>query len=197
VTYRFDLGPIANPHFQQAVSRPLFDRDQCESIIALGSEERWEAAGITQPGSSQAAYDGKIRSAGLQTLSDDGSWPLGQLVTAIGEVNDEVFRFNLSGMYDSDAPSLARYRAEETDHFRPHKDAGEHNSRRKLTYVVQLSAGDHYQGGDLLINDGGKLGPRAQGTLVVFPSTLTHVVSPVTAGVRYVIVGWILGPTLS
>ena len=197
MSYRFDLAPLANDQYQQVVARPLFTAEECDGIVGLLSEDRWTAAGITQEGTRAAAYDGKVRSASLQRLPDDDSWPLASLVDGIAEVNAEIYRFELSGLWDSDFPSVARYRAEQTDHFRPHQDAGGAHCRRKLTFVVQLSHGDDYAGGDLLIKDGGIVAPRDVGTLIVFPSTLFHVVSPVTHGVRHALIGWVHGPTVS
>jgi PKHD-type hydroxylase len=194
---RFDVAPLGNTQYQQVVARSLFSAGDCERIVAQLDPGDWTAAGITAEGSTAAAYDNKVRSATLQKLPCDDSWPFRELVDAIAGVNSEVYRFELSGVYDSDGPSVARYRAEETDHFRPHQDAGGAHCRRKLTYVVQLSDGDSYVGGDLLIKDGGIVGPRAQGTLIIFPSSLFHVVSPVIQGVRHALVGWIHGPTMA
>jgi len=194
---RFDVAPLGNTQYQQVVSRQVFSPRDCDQVVAGLAGADWTAAGITAEGSTSAAYDNKVRSAMLQKLPCDDSWPFAELVEAVGAVNSEVYRFELSGVYDSDAPSVARYRAEESDHFRPHQDAGGAHCRRKLTYVVQLSDGDAYTGGDLLIKDGGIVAPREQGTLIVFPSTLFHVVSPVIQGVRHALVGWIHGPTIA
>lgn len=196
-SYRFDLQPIGNPHYQEVVGRPLFSGAECERVLGLLDESLWSDAAVTGEGGRGARYDEKIRSAKLQPLPADDSWPFDKLVTAIAEINAEVFRFKLTGIYTTDPPSVARYHSQSTDHFRPHQDAGAHHCRRKLTYVVQLSDGSSYEGGDLLVMDDRKVAPRERGTLVVFPSTLTHVVSPVIVGIRYVIVGWVYGPTLA
>ena len=98
------------------------------------------------------------------------------------------------GIYESDRPAIARYTAAEFGQFRAHIDAGASHSTRKLSYVVQLDKGSSYTGGDLFFSDLGTAAPRDQGTLVVFPSTLTHVVTPVIEGIRHVVVGWVDGP---
>lgn len=195
--HQFDVAPVGNRQYQEVSVRSVFDTAQCAQVIGALDGRGWTDAAITQVGSRAAAYDAKVRSAKLQKLPDDESWPFEQLLRAVADINSEVFRFTLSGIYDSDSPSVARYSAEQTDHFRPHQDAGGAHCRRKLTYVVQLSDGNDYGGGDLLIKDGGVVAPREQGTLVVFPSTLFHVVSPVTMGVRYALIGWVHGPTMS
>jgi PKHD-type hydroxylase len=38
--------------------------------------------------------------------------------------------------------------------------------------------------------------PRDQGTIIVFPSTMLHRVSPITKGIRRSVVGWAMGPPL-
>jgi len=62
---------------------------------------------------------------------------------------------------------------------------------------VQLSDPAAYLGGDLLLTLTGTHVSREQGSLIVFPSFLQHVVSPVIRGTRHVLVGWVHGPTFS
>jgi len=194
---RLALPPVRNPHYQEVVTRPLFDGPTCAALRDLVAAGEWEPAGITGPAGAGDAYDAKVRSATLGALPDDGSWPLDQLVVALGEINSEVYRFDLAGLFASDRPAVARYRAEDADHFRPHQDAGGVHARRKLTYVVQLSPSEGYRGGDLVFGESGKVAPRDEGTLIVFPSTQTHVVTPVITGERLALVGWVHGPTLT
>lgn len=84
-------------------------------------------------------------------------------------------------------------------HFHWHNDYSHEaaDSPRKLTVVVQLSDAAEYQGGDLeVFNVGSETLPREHGTIVCMPSFVPHRVSPVTAGVRRIIVAWIAGPRL-
>jgi PKHD-type hydroxylase len=66
---------------------------------------------------------------------------------------------------------------------------------RKLSFTLQLSDPDTYEGGDLLI---GMLKPvtvtKKQGSIIVFPSCLYHTVAPVTKGERFSAVNWMRGP---
>jgi PKHD-type hydroxylase len=54
-----------------------------------------------------------------------------------------------------------------------------------------------YEGGDLqiIINDDPVCVPKKKNRLIVFPSFRLHRVTPVTAGMRKTIVGWITGPS--
>ena len=77
------------------------------------------------------------------------------------------------------------------------------NRVRKLSMTINLSPEDSYEGGDLLIDLGehhesgdnihtvSKIKP--QGSVCVFPSFMPHCVTPVTKGVRYSLVMWLLG----
>ena len=68
---------------------------------------------------------------------------------------------------------------------------------RKLSFVLQLSDPDDYEGGNLqLLDEAGKsyFAPRQRGTVVLFDSRTQHRVLPVTSGLRKSIVGWTVGP---
>lgn len=68
---------------------------------------------------------------------------------------------------------------------------------RKLSFVVQLSDPDDYEGGNLQLLDegGGKyIAPRRRGTVILFDSRTQHRVLKVTKGVRKSLVGWTVGP---
>lgn len=69
---------------------------------------------------------------------------------------------------------------------------------RKLSVVIQLSNSSEYDGGDFEFGadvpsfDSSML--RDKGTVLVFPSFLSHRVTPVTRGTRYSLVTWVQGP---
>lgn len=68
---------------------------------------------------------------------------------------------------------------------------------RKLSFVLQLSDINDYDGGQLQLEHWApppqdKL--KRRGTVIVFPAFLKHRVTPVTAGIRHSLVCWKLGP---
>ena len=68
---------------------------------------------------------------------------------------------------------------------------------RKLSFVLQLSDPDSYEGGNLqLLDEAGKsyFAPRKRGTVVLFDSRTMHRVTKVKSGLRKSIVGWTVGP---
>lgn len=84
-------------------------------------------------------------------------------------------------------------------HFHWHNDYSHESSLspRKLTVVIQLSDRDDYEGGDLeIFNVGPQAVPRERGTMVCLPSFVAHRVTPVTSGIRRIVVAWIAGPRL-
>ena len=68
---------------------------------------------------------------------------------------------------------------------------------RKLSFTLQLSDPDEYEGGNVqLIDDSGKsyIAPRQRGPIILFDSRTQLRVIKGKKGVRKSIVGWVLGP---
>jgi hypothetical protein len=69
-----------------------------------------------------------------------------------------------------------------------HQDLAAGYTRRKLAGIVQLSHPDDYEGGDLVIHNGGLYRlplPRTRGTFIAFTGWAVHEVEEVTAGERW------------
>ena len=67
---------------------------------------------------------------------------------------------------------------------------------RKLSFVLQLSDPEDYEGGNLqLLDESGStyFAPRQKGTMILFDSRTQHRVLKVKKGVRKSIVGWTVG----
>ena len=68
---------------------------------------------------------------------------------------------------------------------------------RKLSFALQLSDPDDYEGGNVvLLDEAGKkyIVPRKRGTIVLFDSRTQHRVNKVKSGIRKSSVGWVVGP---
>ena len=94
----------------------------------------------------------------------------------------------------------ATYDAEMKGHYDWHFDLGDEKaSTRKLSVSVQLTDPSDYTGGTLefMIHRSTIIPPAARGTVVIFPSYLTHRITPVTSGIRKSLVCWLHGPTFS
>ena len=105
---------------------------------------------------------------------------------------------------------VLRYEGTEGGRYNVHADApydvNHIIAMRKLSLIMQLSADDDYCGGDINLNlnsmthDNSKhtalthTMPRKRGTIILFPSTLLHEVTPITSGTRISLVTWVHGP---
>jgi PKHD-type hydroxylase len=81
--------------------------------------------------------------------------------------------------------------------FNWHVDAGDgYTSLRKFSIVIGLNNPEEYDGGDLVIQNGGmEHNVRLRkGDIAAFPAYINHCVTPVTRGVRNSIVVFIVGP---
>ena len=68
---------------------------------------------------------------------------------------------------------------------------------RKLSFALQLSDPDEYEGGNVqLLDETGKsyIAPRQKGCMMLFDSRTQHRVHKVTKGVRKSLFGWCVGP---
>ena len=68
---------------------------------------------------------------------------------------------------------------------------------RKLSFALQLSDPDDYEGGNVqFLDEGGSsyIAPRQRGCIMLFDSRTQHRVLKVTKGVRKSLVGWVVGP---
>ena len=68
---------------------------------------------------------------------------------------------------------------------------------RKLSFTLQLSHPDEYEGGNIEFKglDGDKyIAPRKRGSIILFDSRINHRVCEIIKGESKSIVGWVLGP---
>ena len=147
------------------------------------------------------------------------TWWLGGLMWHYYKrANDEVFKYDLDHI-DGESMQYTQYGVGEFYNW--HNDAGiscaykpvsvgnrsdglasdflNENIElvRKLSFVVQLSDPEDYEGGNLqLLDEAGKsyFAPRQRGTVIVFDSRTQHRVLKVTKGLRKSLVGWVVGP---
>lgn len=89
---------------------------------------------------------------------------------------------------------LACYDSGTGGYFRPHRDNESADTRhRRFAMTLNLNTGD-YSGGQLRLPEfGPDLYQPGRGDAIVFSSSLLHEVVPVTAGKRYVLIGFFFG----
>jgi len=191
-------GMRSNPHVIDVSTTPLFTADECAGIVAALDDGGWdEMTVVVAPDHAgdphrrealPAVRRGRIRAV----PGGDGGAIATRVAARVLEVNHDVYRFHVVGL---EPMRVLRYGDVEQGHYVPHTDVGPGTSLRKLSFSVLLSDPATYAGGDLGFAGEPFALAREQGVLTVFPSFLQHGVSPVTAGVRYAIVGFVIGPT--
>lgn len=120
------------------------------------------------------------------------------LLEFVLKANEIVYHYDLSKFTPC---QFAQYNV--GDFYDYHQDSGfsiaeTEKETRKLSLTVQLSDPKDYDGGVFQFYNGDK-DPEVppiieQGSIIVFDSRMWHRVTPVTNGVRYSLVSWILGP---
>lgn len=103
-----------------------------------------------------------------------------------------------SGILVSKIDDLSVMKYGKNDGYGTHSDISLWDSpkrMRKISFIVQLSNPDEYTGGDVCLFDSGKtfVLPRKKCEGIMFPSFVSHTVTPVKSGTRLSIVCWALG----
>ena len=166
----------------------LFTPDECARLIADFTPQLQPALVETM----DLAQSESIRksSAVFIAHSKSTSWVFERLGTAIREINDSVYGFDVSQFREGF--QFTRY--EVGEFYGPHFDIGPGKlTERKLSLTVQLSDPADYTGGELIVYPE-FVAPKDQGTMTVFPSFMAHNVLPVKTGIRYSLVSWLAGP---
>lgn len=151
--------------------------DECKSLIALSEE-------------INSDYDQFLRTIDPATMCTD---LLSKIDGLISRVNESKFQLSLH--VEKRSIQLLRYRTGNCQSW--HSDVNkQHMQPRQLSASIQLSTPSDYEGGELQFSPSDILCnvPKTQGTIVLFPSWLTHRVTPVTAGLRWSLVVWAHGP---
>lgn len=131
----------------------------------------------------------------------ENSWFFERMNTAIEQVNDLVYGFDLYGyksfQYTVYEGSLGGKYDAHMDLIMTDAKPADLLDTRKLSISLLLTEPEKdFTGGDFLIHEGGnptKIS-ASKGTLIFFPSFMLHAVTPVLTGTRKSIVIWVEGP---
>ena len=113
------------------------------------------------------------------------------------QANRNAFGFDICSVGDI---QYTEYSADNKGHYNWHHDIDWNDDKafdRKLSVTVQLSDPSEYKGGEFQFNE--TENPQREllkikGTVLVFPSYLSHKVYEVTEGKRKSLVAWFEGP---
>lgn len=186
-----------NDNFQWFTHTPFLSDEQCDEIVSqLKKETNWtsgyENAIIVN--ADEKSLDNVIQDRTFEELymfnntKHDYKWITQKLEPYVKMLNTKVWNFQLN----ETLKDLKALRYKNNDRFDWHTDydKGE-ESINKLTCLIQLSDESEFEGGDLHLaftNDGEFFKtPYKRGYLLVFPSFVSHMVSELSGGERYII----------
>lgn len=175
-----------------AVVQDVLSKGELDAIVRIGEAINLER-GVTGGGDRTEVRDSFVSWLYPNEVT---SWLFGRMTDVALQANDAWFRFDLYGFTQGFQFTNYRY---PKGHYDWHIDRGGATGTRKLSFSVQLSDPDDYDGGDVQLWFGGRedeivTAPRERGTIVFFPSYAMHRVTPVTRGLRQSLVAWIEGP---
>ena len=197
---------IKKKNFQFVLHRENFlTSKQCDELIEKfwqSNSQKSTVAGTYKGDDSDVVNEDVRKVQEIRLKNDvvlsDGFKLTKNIIVACEMSNLLNFQFYLKKPYELEDIVVLRY--EDTDKYDWHLDIGDcSTSLRKITAIIQLSDEKDYEGGEFefsMSNDKGDdncYGSRKKGSLILFPSYLGHRVRPVSSGVRYSIVTWILG----
>lgn len=169
-----------------------FDSKECLEIIKLGKIFDLQES---KTGDGKSFSDKRKSYNSWIPPCEISTWLYVKLQNLI-EIANKHFQFDLHSLENL---QFTEYSENYQGNYGPHIDKFPNsispNSHRKLSFSVQLTNPDEYQGGDLKIYNGNCfVVNKSVGTINFFPSYVLHEVTPVTKGTRYCLVGWVSGP---
>jgi predicted 2-oxoglutarate/Fe(II)-dependent dioxygenase YbiX len=180
----------ALPPFQFLVSTHGFLNDEeMDQLIAD------HASLLAQGGIGTGATDSQVRRSQIAFLTNEPryQWLYHRIWEAAVQCNQRFFGADIHGIEPN--IQLARYDSSDQGFYDWHTDFGRVVPLRKVSISVQLSRPDEYEGGELelLFDREPCRAEKERGTFIAFPSFTVHRVTPVTRGVRWSLVAWIVG----
>jgi PKHD-type hydroxylase len=177
-----------------AYQHNLFTNSEVEQIHDIAAEYQLDTAKVGS--GEQESENTSIRNSNIAFLrsSDEANkWIFERITGAIVNINRQFWNFDLRRI---ETLQYSEYGVGQF--YRPHIDMmyqAPNNAIRKLSFTIQLTDPEEYEGGDVIIKSGDNAPiHKNKGTIIFFPSYTLHEVEPVTKGTRHALVGWITGP---
>jgi len=174
-------------------SNNVFSEDEIEDIIILGRRLTSKRAETGDQGAD--CLDVRRSHISWIVINDQTKSLYGKLSQAVKDTNEKFFQFDLTMI---EKLQFTEYCHSERGFYDQHMDPLYWNNphNRKLSFVVQLSDPDEYEGGELKLYYAKEptVIQKEKGLIVFFPSYVLHEVTPVTKGTRRSLVGWVHGP---
>lgn len=153
----------------------------------------------------------RIRETNLKWiyLDEQSKWLFKKIIQCINTVNANNYNYILKFVEDL---QFTEYTSQNKGFYSKHNDCGNKYDLknfvdiRKLSFSIQLSDPNEYEGGELRFYTGKKsiynnkeecnVAKKDKGSIIFFPSYMVHEITSVTKGIRYSLVSWVNGPNL-
>jgi len=173
--------------------KPSFYSYLEELVESVGGLEEGK---VETPEPDKAEVRKDIRRSDIAFINDPGL--RNDLFNIVQKVNATHFGFDIWNLADI---QYTVYKAENEGHYGWHTDdqvsiGPTRASARKISITIQLSDPSEYEGGDFEFWNFRDMPKdlKEKGTVLLFPSSHMHRVTPVTKGVRKSLVAWFDGP---
>lgn len=131
--------------------------------------------------------------------AEEWSWIVSLIEHTVRVSNRDVFGFDLEYLHEI---QFTEYDSSYKGMYHWHEDLEWLSPKpyhRKLSFILQLSHPQAYEGGQIEFQIPDQTTPEPagltkQGSILIFPSFIKHRVTPVTKGKRYSLVAWYEGP---
>jgi len=148
------------------------------------------------PAQTTSGLNNEVRKSNVVMFPNDDketSWIFNKLSDVINNINRQVYNYDLKCI---ELLQFTNYDSTDRGYYKKHVDSLYGILSRKLSFTLQLSDENSYEGGDLCLyfnHEPDKM-LKQRGSITFFPSYVLHEVTPVTKGTRNSLVGWVLGP---
>lgn len=203
------MYPLKNPKIDPfCIYYNLFNQKELKSLFECTSNIESKFAKINRFDKKETSeINRNFRNCKLKTvlLNKNTNWIYEKIIDQINFINYKNYNMVIKFI---EALNFLEYSFDENKNdsgfYKRHVDDdglySDHNYSmiRKLSFVIQLSSPEDYDGGKLILynNSEEHESPNDIGTLITFPSSIMHEVTPVTRGIRHSLVGWIVGPNV-
>ena len=165
----------------------VISKEYCELVIKSAA---WEKQEIAKVKNKKSGVDPKIRKTDIVWESPS---------SVVGCIADKYIRSaNISGGWNYELTNTENIQIGKYYHggfYGWHADESAlQDEPRKLSFSLLLNDCSEFEGGKFELKGHKEQPVLEQGSIIVFPSSLVHRVTPVTSGERYSAVTWMHGP---
>ena len=169
-----------------------FMPEECDAIIEIGKKIGFDD-GKVNDGNKVDVNVRKSKVSFLDSKDKSYEWIFRRTTDLVNGINRQFWNYDLSYIETLQFTSYTQ----KDDFYGKHTDQGSNTPfYRKLSFSIQLSDPDTYEGSDLLMyaSEDQVNTRRDRGAIIFFPSFVMHKVTPLVSGERYSLVGWVCGP---